>query len=82
MEALKDYEGYYLINKEGEIYGIKRKKIKVQSKDKDGDLMFCIAKDKGKKKMYLKGLLEIQSITKPEGKPKKDHMERNKKNKS
>ena len=32
MEALKDYEGYYLINKEGEVYGIKRKKMKVPSK--------------------------------------------------
>ncbi len=82
MEALKDYEGYYLINKEGEVYGIKRKKMKVPSKDKDGYLMFCLSKDKVKKNVKLHILLALQYIPNPEGKPVIDHIDRNKQNNS
>ncbi len=82
MEALKDYEGYYLINKEGEIYGIKRKKMKVPSKDKDGYLTLCLSKDKVKKTARLHILLALQYIPNPEGKPVIDHMDRNKQNNS
>ena len=83
MEALKDYEGYYLINKEGEVYGIKRKKIvKPRINKNSGYYQINICKNGIRKTHLLHRLLALQYISNPEGKPVIDHMDRNRQNNS
>ncbi len=82
MEALKDYEGYYLINKEGEIYGIKRKKIVKPQINKYGYYQIILYKNGKHTTCKIHRLLAIQYIPNPEGKPVIDHMDRNKQNNS
>jgi len=83
MEALKDYEGLYLINKEGEIYSIKRKgtcggNIKKTLNKKNGYYYVSL----NNKTYSLHRLLAIQYIPNPEGKPTIDHIDRNRQNNS
>jgi len=83
MEALKDYEGLYLINKQGEIYGIKNKRIIKQHTNKNsGYYQINLCKNGIRKLYYLHRLLAIQYIPNPEGKPLIDHMDRNRQNNS
>ena len=82
MEALKDYEGLYLINKEGEIYSIKSKKILKPKINTHNYYTIKLCKN-GIKKIYkLHRLLAIQYIPNPEGKPVIDHIDRNRENNS
>jgi hypothetical protein len=73
---IKDYEEYYLINKNGEIKS-KRKNIIMKCKTDRGYLQICLRKDGIKKYYFLHRLLGIQFIPNPNDYPCIDHIDNN-----
>ena len=77
---LKDYEGLYQINKNGEIKS-KRKNIIMKPTINDkGYLNISLRKDKQKKQYYIHRLLAIQFIDNPNEYKIVDHIDNNKLN--
>ena len=87
-EDLKDYEGWYQINRDGQIRNIKAGKgrligkIKMPSPVRNNYLQTLLTKDGKGKRYYIHRLLGIQYIPNPDNKPEIDHIDRNPMNNS
>lgn len=77
FEPLKGYEEYYRINKNGEVYGNKHKKVLKYAIDIFGYLKVDLYKGKFKKRMSLHRLLALQFIPNPNNYLEIDHIDRN-----
>jgi hypothetical protein len=83
MEGFVDlmgYEGLYMINKEGDVYGYKYKKILKQHINYKGYLFVHISKENNGKTPLIHRLIAIQFIPNPNNYPQIDHIDRDKKN--
>lgn len=79
FEDLKDYEGLYKINKNGDIWSIYKNKLKTPYIDA-GYLKILLTKNKIQKNCRIHRLLAIQYIPNPDNLPEIDHIDRNKLN--
>ena len=77
---LKNYEGLYQINKNGEIKNIKKNSIIKPYINNKRYLRICLRKDKQKKQYSIHRLLAIQFIPNPNDYPLVDHIDNNKLN--
>jgi hypothetical protein len=77
---VKDYEGIYKIDKEGNIFSIKRKIYMKSSPDKDGYLRVGLRKDNKQKLLGVHRLVCLTFRENPNNLPVVDHIDRNKKN--
>lgn len=76
FESIKGFNGEYLINKKGEIFSNKTKKILKGSIDSDGYTVMKL-----NKKIYkLHRLVAVQFIENPLDKPQVNHLDGNKRN--
>ena len=78
-EDLKDYEGFYKINKKGELWSCIYKKI-MSPHDKEGYLYIHLTKNTKKFHTSIHRLLAIQYIPNPDNLPEVDHIDRNRAN--
>lgn len=76
FEDLKDFEGLYQINIEGEIWSNYYNRIMLPANDK-GYLKISLTKDKVRKPYRIHRLLAIQYIPNPDNLPEIDHIDRN-----
>jgi len=67
----------YKINKQGDIWSIKQKKIMKPSINEDGYLKTSIYIENKRHKRYIHRLLAIQYIPNPDNLPEVDHIDRN-----
>lgn len=75
------YEGKYKIDRNGNIFSMRTKKILKQSLAGKGYLKVCLGNGNGEiKGKYIHRLLAIQFIPNPENLPEIDHIDRNKLN--
>lgn len=81
FEDLKEYEGFYKINKNGELWSETTKKM-LAPQSKEDYLCFTLSKNHIKSKKYLHRLLAIQYIPNPDNLPEIDHIDRNRSNNS
>ena len=81
FEDLKEYEGFYKINKNGELWSETNKKMLAPQSNKDY-LWFTLSKNGVKSKKYLHRLLAIQYIENLNNYPEIDHIDRNPSNNS
>ena len=79
FENLKDYEGFYKINKKGELWSCIYKKI-MSPHDKEGYLYIHLTKNTKKFHTSIHRLLAIQYIPNPDNLPEVDHIDRNRAN--
>ena len=79
FEDLKDYEGLYQINKNGDIFSKYYNKIMSPTNEK-GYLRISLTKDGIRKTYRIHRLLAIQYIPNPDNLPEVDHIDRNKLN--
>ena len=77
---LKNYEGLYKINKQGEIWSCYYNKIMTPTLNRTGYNMIEIVKDKTPKQTSIHRLLAIQYLPNPNNLPMVDHIDRNKLN--
>lgn len=80
FEDIKNFEGHYQINKNGEIYSVKRKIIMKQQQDKDNYFRIKLSKNNKKQFPHIHRLLAIQFIPNPNNYPLVDHIDKNKQN--
>jgi len=80
LEDLKDYEGLYKINKQGEVWSCYYNKIMTPTLNRTGYNMIEIVKDKTPKQTSIHRLLAIQYLPNPNNLPMVDHIDRNKLN--
>jgi hypothetical protein len=80
FEDLKGYEGFYKINRNGNIWSCRYKKIMTFLEDKYFYLNISLTKEGIKKHYRIHRLLAIQYIENPENLPEVDHIDRNTKN--
>jgi hypothetical protein len=80
MDDLIGYEGFYKINRQGEIWSCRQMKIMKCKSCCEGYLHISLMKD-GKKQQYcIHRLLAIQYIPNPDNKPVIDHIDHNRSN--
>lgn len=79
FEDLRGFEGYYKINKLGQIYGVKSKKI-LRVFDNSGYDSVDLYIDGNKKKKKIHRLLALQYLDNLENYSQVDHIDRNPKN--
>ena len=82
LEDLKDYEGLYKINKQGEVWSCYYNKIMTPTLNRTGYYMIEIVKDKTPKQTSIHRLLAIQYLPNFNNLPMVDHIDRNKLNNS
>ena len=80
LEDLKDYEGLYKINKQGEVWSCYYNKIMTPTLNKTGYYAIEITKDGIVKQTSIHRLLAIQYIPNPNNLPLIDHIDQNKNN--
>ena len=80
FECLKDYEGLYKINKQGEIWSCIYKKIMKPQISNDGYIKINLTKEGKGHKCHIARLLALQYIPNPDNSPTIDHIDRNKNN--
>ncbi len=76
FEDLKDFEGLYRINPQGEIWSNHSNKIMIPTNEK-GYLRLRLTKNKIPKSYRIHRLLAIQYIPNPDNLPEIDHIDRN-----
>lgn len=79
FEDLKNYEGFYKINKKGDIWSCIYKKIK-KPHENEGYMYVHLSKHNTRYHTSIHRLLAIQYISNPEQLPEVDHIDRNKTN--
>jgi hypothetical protein len=79
FEDLKDFEGLYKINRNGDIWSCHIDKIMIPTNEK-GYLRLRLTKNKIPKSYRIHRLLAIQYIPNPDNLPEIDHIDRNKLN--
>jgi hypothetical protein len=79
-EDLKDYEGLYKINREGDIFSVRKNKILKQRVGNRGYKMVGLYKNKQEKLYLIHRLLCIQFLENTENKSCVDHIDRNRQN--
>jgi hypothetical protein len=82
FEPLKGYEEKYSINKIGEVYSNKHKKILKPNNDGNGYLYVVLTKNSIEKSIKIHRLLALQFIPNPNNYEMIDHIDRNKLNNS
>ena len=80
FEDLKGYEGLYRINRNGDVFGVKTKRILEPYIDRCGYKRLGLRKNNQRKHYRLHRLLALQYLDNPEDKPIIDHIDRNKLN--
>lgn len=80
FEDLKDFEGLYKINRNGDIWSCVYNKLLIPQSSKDGYLKIDLTMNGGKMKRSIHRLLGIQYIPNPDNLPEIDHIDRNKSN--
>ena len=75
---LKDYEGLYKINKQGEVWSCYYKRLMKPTLNKTGYYVIEIVKDKTRKQTFIHRLLAIQYLPNPNNLLMVDHIDRNK----
>jgi hypothetical protein len=80
FEDLKDFEGLYKINRNGDIWSCSYNKILTPILSKDGYLKIDLTMNGGRLKRSIHRLLAIQYIPNPDNLPEIDHIDRNKLN--
>ncbi len=80
FEDLNGYEGFYKINRNGNIWSCRYKKIMSQTETQGGYLSINLTRDRISKSYNMHRLLAIQYIENPENLPEVDHIDRNRKN--
>lgn len=78
-EDLKGYEGFYKINKKGELWSC-HYKASIFPEQKEGYLSCHLSKNKERHRVYIHRLLAIQYIPNPDNLPEVDHIDRNRAN--
>jgi hypothetical protein len=79
FDDLIGFEGYYKINRNGDIYSCKRKRLLTQHLDR-GYMRVNLTKDNVGTTPRIHRLLAIQYIPNPDNLPEIDHIDRNKLN--
>jgi hypothetical protein len=81
FEPLKDFENWYLINRNGQLWSLcYNKLLKIQIND-DGYKIVTLTNDiKNNNKRFIHRLLAIQYISNPDNLPEVDHIDRDKTN--
>ena len=79
FEDVKEFEGFYKISKNGEIWSCCYKKI-MSPTTLDGYYKIMLTKDGIQKRCSIHRLLALQYIPNLENKPEVDHIDRNRKN--
>ena len=77
---IKGYEGLYKINKNGDVFSVKKNKILKLRSDKDGYYKVGLYKECKEKLFFLHRLIALNFIENPENLPVVDHIDRNKTN--
>jgi len=77
FEDVKDYEGFYKISKNGEIWSCCYEKIMSPQLCKDGYYKICLVKKGLQKRCSIHRLLALQYIPNLENKEQVDHIDRN-----
>ena len=77
---IKDYEGIYQINKNGDVFSVKRKIYMKSNPDKDGYLRIGLRKNKKQKLCGVHRLVALTFIDNPNNYEIVDHIDRNKQN--
>ena len=77
---LKGYEGLYKINKNGDVYGVKRKKYMKQTINYAGYYCIELCKNSKRKRNTIHRLLALQFIDNPNNYSFVDHIDNNRQN--
>jgi hypothetical protein len=77
FEDLKDYEKLYKINRKGEIWSCRHKKILALRKDGQGYISYSLTKNYKSKEINAHRLVAKQFILNPDNLPHVDHIDRN-----
>jgi len=80
FEFINGYENLYKINRKGEIYSCRYKKIMIPMINNSNYLFINLKKDGKRSKGFIHRLLALQYIENKDNKPEIDHIDRNKKN--
>ncbi len=80
FEDIKGFEGYYKINRLGQIMSIIRKNVKVNkilksSLDRNGYPTVQLSINRTSKSLYVHRLVAIQFIENPQNKPQVNHID-------
>lgn len=83
MEIWKDivgFEGYYKVSNYGNIYSIKKDKIRSPKHNNRGYLIITLSKDKVQSTKLVHRMVALAFLPNPENKPCIDHIDANKEN--
>jgi hypothetical protein len=80
FEHIKGYENLYKMNKKGDIYSCRLRKLMSNIINDNEYLYVILYKDKCRKKCYIHRLIGIQYIDNPQNKIEIDHIDRNRQN--
>lgn len=82
FEDLKDFEGLYKINRNGDIWSCIYNKLMTPKINESGYLTLSLVNNGSKYKRFIHRLLAIQYIPNPNNLPEIDHIDKNKTNNS
>lgn len=77
LHDLNDYEGLYKINKQGEVWSCRHKKMLSLRKDGVGYISYSLIKNYNPKEINAHRLVAKQFIPNPDNLPHVDHIDRN-----
>ncbi len=80
FEDLNEYEGFYKINRNGDIWSCRYKKIMSAVESQGGYMVIGLTKNGKQHQHSIHRLLGIQYIENPDNLPEIDHIDRNRKN--